>query len=606
MTSLASLAAVFTILIASDVIAVPGHANTHHRPHRIRGVGSGANLVSYHPPSIFETYGANGATLLTSGTPEELAKSFLQEQLGVPAEALTRHAGHSNDGVSYEYFTQTVNGLLVANAIANVAIKDAKVVSYGASFVKPKNVAAKEPTLDWERLIARVEQTVGGKWNQTPTKLEYIAADDGSCYLTHVIQIQGIRDGTWKELYVDAHDGKVRNVINFVAEHSYRVVPISYQEPTQKYETLHEPADYTTSQHGWHNFGGKNTTDTSGNNVIVYKRCHSDPNPPNIDELKCVNTTAQSSPNNAYEYTYNPDKEPTNDQNVNAARVNVFYIVNAMHDITYHYGFTENAYNFQNDNFGRGGKGEDRIQVSVQDGSGVNNANFATPPDGQPGQMRMFLWISTALLRDGALQNDIVVHEFTHGVSNRMTGGGTSRCLQTTEAGGLGEGWSDAMADIIEAKTNPIPDFTTGSYVVNMKAGSRSHPYSTDEKTNPLTYFSLATRKEVHLIGEVWATMLHELFAALVDSYGLSDNLRTDAFEMKGNVIMLHLIMDGFQLQPCNPTFTSARNAIIQADVCRYGGKNKCLIWRAFAKRGLGAGAKEGKYVDSHGVPEGC
>ena len=48
--------------------------------------------------------------------------------------------------------------------------------------------------------------------------------------------------------------------------------------------------------------------------------------------------------------------------------------------------------------------------------------------------------------RDGALENDIVTHEMTHGVTNRMTGGGTGRCLQTTEAGGMGEGWSDTMA----------------------------------------------------------------------------------------------------------------------------------------------------------------
>ncbi len=44
--------------------------------------------------------------------------------------------------------------------------------------------------------------------------------------------------------------------------------------------------------------------------------------------------------------------------------------------------------------------------------------------------------------RDGALENDVIVHENTHGVTNRMTGGGTGRCLQTLEAGGMGEGWS--------------------------------------------------------------------------------------------------------------------------------------------------------------------
>lgn len=53
-------------------------------------------------------------------------------------------------------------------------------------------------------------------------------------------------------------------------------------------------------------------------------------------------------------------------------------------------------------------------------------------------------------MRDGALENDIVVHENTHGMTNRMTGGGTAACLQTTEAGGLGEGMSRAIIDYVD------------------------------------------------------------------------------------------------------------------------------------------------------------
>ena len=49
---------------------------------------------------------------------------------------------------------------------------------------------------------------------------------------------------------------------------------------------------------------------------------------------------------------------------------------------------------------------------------------------GQSGQMRMFLWDLTGPERDGALENDIIVHENTHGISNRMTGGGTGRCVR--------------------------------------------------------------------------------------------------------------------------------------------------------------------------------
>ena len=29
--------------------------------------------------------------------------------------------------------------------------------------------------------------------------------------------------------------------------------------------------------------------------------------------------------------------------------------------------------------------------------------------------------------RDSALENDVIIHEYTHGITNRMTGGGTGR-----------------------------------------------------------------------------------------------------------------------------------------------------------------------------------
>lgn len=68
-------------------------------------------------------------------------------------------------------------------------------------------------------------------------------------------------------------------------------------------------------------------------------------------------------------------------------------------------------FNFQNSNFGKGGQGGDRVKISVQSSAGMNNADFTTPPDGQSGQMRMYLWDQSNPQRDGALENDIVVHE---------------------------------------------------------------------------------------------------------------------------------------------------------------------------------------------------
>lgn len=47
------------------------------------------------------------------------------------------------------------------------------------------------------------------------------------------------------------------------------------------------------------------------------------------------------------------------------------------------------------------------------------------------------------------MDNSVIVHEMTHGITNRMTGGGTARCLQIRESRGMGEGWSDAMAEYV-------------------------------------------------------------------------------------------------------------------------------------------------------------
>jgi extracellular elastinolytic metalloproteinase len=84
-----------------------------------------------------------------------------------------------------------------------------------------------------------------------------------------------------------------------------------------------------------------------------------------------------------------------------------------------------------------------------------------------------------------------------------MTGGGTSRCLQTLEAAGMGEGWSDAMANWTAKTSAAVPDFVTGEYVMNSTAGIRRYPYSTSAKTNPLRYSSVKALTEVHDVGEV-------------------------------------------------------------------------------------------------------
>lgn len=238
----------------------------------------------------------------------------------------------------------------------------------------------------------------------------------------------------------------------------------------------------------------------------------------------------------------------------------------------------------------------------------MNNISFATPPDGQSGIMQMYLFTLSTPKRDGSLDNGIPIHEYMHGVSNRLTGGAAQgNCLRTNIAGGMGEGWSDAMAIYLTMKSGMSrdTDVVVGEYVVLKPNGIRTKPYSTSLDRNPYTFGILQQLKEVHAIGTYWATVLYEVYWNLVDFYGFSDDLYKSS-QKKGNIMAIQLMIGGLKLQPCNPTMLSARDAILAADIVYYGGDNKCLLWRAFSKRGLGIDAVENGFVDGFKMPVEC
>ncbi len=103
-----------------------------------------------------------------------------------------------------------------------------------------------------------------------------------------------------------------------------------------------------------------------------------------------------------------------------AAITNAFYWVNLLHDIHYQYGFTEVAGNFQVNNYGHGGADNEPVIVDIQDGDGGTDS-FVAMPDGQ--SPRMTLYRRTSPFRDRAFDSDVMVHEFGHGISERLTGG---------------------------------------------------------------------------------------------------------------------------------------------------------------------------------------
>src|SRR5262249_8459700 len=138
---------------------------------------------------------------------------------------------------------------------------------------------------------------------------------------------------------------------------------------------------------------------------------------------------------------------------------NLFYWCNREHDVAYSLGFTEAAGNFQTNNFGLGGVAGDPVQADSQDGSGTDNANFSTPPDGASGRMQMYIFDYTNPYRDGDFDNEIICHEHGHGISLRLLGNGNG--LNGVQGGGMNEGMSDFWALVMPSEPT---DDVNGAY----------------------------------------------------------------------------------------------------------------------------------------------
>jgi len=166
----------------------------------------------------------------------------------------------------------------------------------------------------------------------------------------------------------------------------------------------------------------------------------------------------------------------------------------------------------------------------------------------------MYIWTYSTPNRDCSFDAGVIIHEYTHGLSNRLTGGpANSNCLNALESGGMGEGWSDFMAIAIYVKTTDTraKNYPIGDWVYDNPAGIRQYLYSTSLSTNPLTYKTLNTQNEVHAIGTTWATILYEVLWNLIDKHGINGNRKptfTNGVPTDGRFLAMKIVIDGMAL----------------------------------------------------------
>jgi len=219
--------------------------------------------------------------------------------------------------------------------------------------------------------------------------------------------------------------------------------------------------------------------------------------------------------------------------------------------------------------------------------------------------------------RDGDLDNQIVAHEWGHYISNRLIGNAAG--LTNTQGRGMGEGWGDFTSMLLSVKpedvTAPGNETWNGVYAMAGYAsiaftpgnntfyfGIRRVPYSTDFTKDPLTFTHItngvplpvgppyafgasgANNAEVHNVGEVWASMLWESYAALLrDTLGPTPRLTFDEARNR----MLSYVVGGYKMTPNAPTITEARDAVLATAYANDPADFE-LMCQAFATRGAG------------------
>ena len=182
-------------------------------------------------------------------------------------------------------------------------------------------------------------------------------------------------------------------------------------------------------------------------------------------------------------------------------------------------------------------------------------------------------------IRDGDFENGIIIHEYGHGVSNRLTGGPAVNCLTGNEQ--AGEGWSDYYA--ISMLLDPALDDPNesargmGPYALfQPNRQRRRHPAAAvlAQHGDPAVHVRQHQDRRLartgrslalpHGLGHGWAAVLWDLDWDLIDKHGFNPNLY-GAWNAGGNNRAIQYVTDGLKMQGCGPGLVVARGAIVAA-----------------------------------------
>jgi extracellular elastinolytic metalloproteinase len=487
----------------------------------------------------------SGLTAPSSAAASDVVKGYLKDKrtLSVKKE----HGG--KNGAKHVQMEQSIGGLPVYGAYVKASVDaQGRLTNVIDNTVADNSSITRTSLSSNDALNAALAHRYGGKavpalYRSSATPVMVPTGDDSveQGYLVETWEQQS--NQLWHTV-INA-SGAVAFEESRTNTDSYFIFPINPGSTPQA--TVAGPgAGNTESPAGW-----VTSNTTIGNNVDAYL---------DRDNNNAADTNSRPiSATKDFIFPWDSLSAPTTIGNQNLAVASLFYLNNIVHDELYRHGFNEAAGNFQTNNFGKGGLGNDPVNAEGQDGGGTNNANFSTPADGSRPRMQMYLWNTATPNRDGDLDGDVVFHEYGHGLTWRMIGN-----MGGGLAGSIGEGMSDTVACYITGND------TVGEWVKNNTLGIRRYPYT----NYPLTYRS-ANTTSVHANGEIYAASMWKLRTLWLASGRTMDQL-------------WDYVIDGMNFTPANPEMEEMRDGILAAMPTQ---AEDCVVWDAFSSFGIGVGA---------------
>ena len=236
--------------------------------------------------------------------------------------------------------------------------------------------------------------------------------------------------------------------------------------------------------------------------------------------------------------------------------LNAFYFCNYLHDFFSLLGFGEAEGNFQQENFTGAPGDRDPLEIRIFDRPVAGTARMRGRRDGRPGELQ----IGPRDDRHGALDADLVFHEYVHGVTTRLAGGRLSfEPLRHPESRALGEGYSDYFALTIQSHRLGEEKTVFCAWLGrDDNKGIRRQAY---DDSFSLHYGDLTRpeNQEPHDGGEIWCMALMRMNRGI--GCALGDGAR-------GHEIGWQLVVDSLKLLPVGPDqpgFLDARDAVTRA-----------------------------------------